>query len=455
VGALFSAPKMLAGLTLALLLGDAAPCGPLDLDAAVALAMDRSDELRIRRAEAAAAGVDESLARALRILPEAQATVVVGPAPAARGDVVSSPDSNRSLKDLGPFGRIDVTAVQPLYTWGRLDAAADAAAAGRRARLELVGDTEGQLRLRVVQLFGGVELAKRLLALAEDVQKALGTARTHVDDALASRSGEVTLSDKHRLEVFSALVAVRAAEAAKGKAQARIGLAATLGLDPAALVLVEQPLPTEPGGAADGAVARADALARRHDLRALDEAIRAREAEIVAEEAALKPQLFAAGQVSLGYAPNRDVQKNPWVRDEFNAFTVGVVLGVRQDLAIPLRSAQARKAAAERATLLTQREGLARLVSAQVDGAVAELEGARARLAAAQAGLQASRALFRASSLDFGVGLIEARALIEGYGLYVESQVAAAQAGYDLLVARARLDQATGAPPPKGPACTP
>lgn len=445
---------MLPGLTLALLLGGAAPCGPLDVDTAVGLALERADELHVRRAEVAAAAADEALARALRVLPEAAATLVVGPAPAAHGTVTDSPNSNRSLADLGPFGRIDVKAVQPLYTWGRLQAASDAAGAGRRAREELTADTEGQIRQRVVQLFGGIALAERLLALAEDVQRALATARAHVDEALEARSGQVLLSDRHRLELFGALVTLRAAEATRGLAQARVGLAATLGVDPEALVLRDQPLPADAGAAPDRAAARADAEARRHDLRALDQALQAREAEVRAEEAALRPQLFAAGQLAFGYAPNRDVQRNPWVLDEFNAFEVGVVLGVRQDLAVPLRSARAEKAAAERATLQRQREGLARLVAVQVDAAIADIEAARTRLVAAQAAQQSGRALFRSSGLDFQAGLLEAKDLIGAYALYVEAQLGAAQAAYDLLVARALLAQVTGAPLAKGTACT-
>jgi outer membrane protein TolC len=318
----------------------------------------------------------------------------------------------------------------------------------------MVADAEGQLRLRVVQLFGGIALARRLLALADDVQKALGKARAHVDAALEARSGEVLLSDRYRLELFGTLVTLRSAEASRALAQARIGLAATLGIDPGALLLRDEPLPAEVGEPPDGAAARAGAEGRRHDLRALEEAIRARDEEVRAEQAARWPQLFAAGQLSLGYAPNRDIQHNPWVRDEFNAFTVGVVVGVRQDLAFSLSSARAGKAAAERATLERQREGLQRLVAVQVDGAVAEIEAARTRLTAARAGQDAGRALFRSSGLDFEAGVLEARALIEAYGLYVETQVGAAQAAYDLLVARAKLAQAMGAAPPRGPACS-
>ena len=48
----------------------------------------------------------------------------------------------------------------------------------------------------------------------------------------------------------------------------------------------------------------------------------------------------------------------------------------------------------------------------------------------------------------------EAKDLIDAYGAYVESQVELSQATFELLLARARLDQVTGAvPKPGGPPC--
>ncbi len=444
---------MLAAALSALLLGAAPPCGPIDLETALALALEHSDQIAIRQAEAAAARADLSLARALRVLPSGSATLLAGPAPRARGDVVSSPDSNRSFSDLGPFGRVDVQVVQPLYTWGRLQAASDAAGAGARARELLVGSAAGEVQLRVVQLYWGAALARRLVAVASEVETALAEADRRIEASLAAGDGVALLSDRYRVDLFRALLRSRTAEANKGLDQARIGLAALFGTVPGRLDLREEPLPTAQGEVPNEPAAVAEAERRRPDLRAADEAIAARDAEIRAAEAEMLPQLFLAGTFSYGYAPNRDQQRNPWVRDDFNLLTLGVGIGLRQDLALPMLSARVRQARAARETLARQRAGLARLVQVEVDGAIAEVTEARARLSAAQAALGSGRALFRSSALDFSAGLIEARSLIEAYGLYVESQVGAARASYDLLVARARLAQVVGEPPRKGTAC--
>jgi outer membrane protein TolC len=436
-----------------LILGSAPPCGALDLDEVLALALERSDEVAIQQAELATARADEALARALRILPSATATLVTGPAPRARGNVVLSTDSNRSLAGLRPFGRVDVQLLQPLYTWGRLDAASDAAEAGVRAREELTQDTTSQVQLRAVQLYWGIALARRLLAIAADVEKALEEADKRVTQALAEGSGEVTQSDRYRVDLFRGALRGREAEAQRGLDLARVGLAATLGLPPERLLLADADLPLAEGDLPDPAAARGAAERQRPDLRALDDALAARDAELKAERAAQLPQFFAAGLFTFAYAPNRDPQFNPWVHDDFRTLTVGAVVGLRQDLSVPMLSARAQKAAAQKATLERQRAGLARLVEAQVEGGVAEVRATRARLLAARDAVGAGRALFRAVGLDFAAGLIEAKTLLESYALSVESQIAVAQAAYDLKLARARLAQATGEPPKTGRPC--
>jgi len=446
---------MLAILPTALLLGAAPLCGPLDLDTAIGLAAARNDEIGAKQAEAIAAHADESLARAARVVPNANLTFLVGPAPEAHGDVTHAIGgaTNRKLDGLRPFIRVEAELLQPLYTWGRLDAARDAAAAGSRAKQELVQDTASQVQLRITRLFWGVALAKKLLGVANEVRSALDDADKRVSKALAKGDTDISPADKYRLDIFRSMVAGRIADAQKGLDLARVGLAASLALPSARLVLKEVAL--EPGAATvpDMATALAAAETQRPDLRALGEGIRAREASVRAEKAAFLPQFFLAGHFSYSRAWNRDIQLNPWVSDYFNELTVGGVLGFRQDFKMPTLSANAEKAMAERATLERQRVGLTRLVEVQVETALVEIRADETRHTATKGALTSARSLFRSSGLDFAAGLLDTKSLIEAYLAYVEAQVNAAQAAYDLLVARAQLAQVVGEQPRKGIEC--
>ena len=261
----------------------AAPtCGPLDLQTAQALALARSDEVGIKRSEQAAAEADRAVAQAIWFLPEFYANVPVGVVPGATLQTVNGQKdpnnitaiesgSNRGLTNLGAFVRVEVNALQPLWTWGRLKAATDAAKAGAEARTFLVDDTANAIRTRVLQLVMGIRLATRLLAIGADVQNALKEADARVQKSLKANDGEITPEDRYRIEIFRSQLTQRIADGERAVQVARVGLAATLALEPEQVQLRDDPLPdTAQIRAPDLANALADAEAMRPDLKALD-----------------------------------------------------------------------------------------------------------------------------------------------------------------------------------------
>jgi outer membrane protein TolC len=440
----------------------AAPtCGPLDLQTAQALALARSDEVGIKRSELAAAEADKAVAFAIKFLPEFYANIPLGVVPGAR--LKTQPDgtkdrnditaiesgSNRGITDLGPFIRVEVNALQPLWTWGKLEAASDAAAAGAQARHHLVDDTANAIRTRVLQLVMGIRLTTRLLAIGADVQSALRQADERVQKSLKANDGEITPEDRYRIEIFRSQLTQRIADGERALRIARVGLAATLALEPDQLQLRDDPLPdTAQIKAPDLPAALADSERQRPDLKALDSGIVAKEADVKASRADLFPQLGIVGQFAWSRAPGRDTITNPYVGDYTNALTIGAFLGIRQNLSFWTVITQANKKEAELATLRKQRVGAVRAIHVEVETAVAELNAAITKREAAAKAVAAGRSWFRSATLNFGVGVADARDLIDAYRGYAEAQFGDAQATFDLLAAQARLAQVTGRVPP-------
>ncbi len=432
------------------------PCGPLDLDTALGLAANRSDEVAIKQADVATAQVDVALSRAIAVLPQSYAQVLVGPDPAAHGNVTTglaglppvtteatnADNTNRSLNNLGVFERVDIQAVQPLWTWGQLSGARDAARAGLRARELLVDDTLSQVQLRVIQLFWGEALARKFLGIANDVEKALADVDKQIAKSLKAEDGQVSPQDKFQVALFRSELAGRKAEAIRGQELARIGLAATLAISSDRLRIKETDLTSSAMQTPNlnDSISRAETA--RPDLLALAAGIQAKKSEVQAKEGALFPQVFIGAEFAYSYAYNRDIQLNPWVGDYFNTLSLGAAVGVRQDLGIWALIAQKNKAKAELLAIERQRDGLRRLIDTQVESAVAELKAAQARASASRDGIAAGKGWFRAAGLDFEAGVGDAKALLTAYRGYVESQINAAQASYDVLVAKAKLDQA-------------
>ncbi|MHB8417278.1 MAG: TolC family protein [Myxococcales bacterium] len=438
---------MIPTLALGALLAAPPRCPALDLPRAIQLAVQRSDEVAIRKAELFASEADLSLARAAQWIPQASATLIGGPAPDAHGNVVTYTGGldNRTFSQLGPFGRIDASVVQPLWTWGQLSAAREAARAGVSARTLLVHDQEAKVVLRVVQLYWGAALARRLLDIAADVEGALDKADKTIAEGIASGESNLGLDDKYRVALFRGQLGSKRADAKQGLSMARAGLAATLAMAEPELALAEEPLPREEPPPLPSAAEALDlAERRRPDLRALDQAVLASDQAVEAARGALYPQVFAAGTFTYAYAPNRTIQLDPWVYDPFNTLQAGIVLGLQQNLSFPLLLSKVKKAQADLAVAQRQRQGLARLVQAEVGEALAEANAALEKERAAKAALGAGKAWFRSTEMNFGVGVASGRDLIDAYTGFVQSQVDMAQAQYELRVSRAHLDQVTG-----------
>lgn len=451
---------MLALLLASVLAVDGQRCGPLDLATAQALVIARSDEVAIQKAQVLTAEADVAVAKSIAFVPEFALLFTTGVVPGAKlvdpskaNDITQIKEgSNRGLTDLGFFGRVEINVLQPIYTFGRIGAARDAARAGLAAQEFLVQDKVNGVRQQTLQLVLAATLTRRLLGIVNDVETALKDVDARMAQSLKDNDGEVSTEDRYRLELFKSELLQRKADATRAQRLARAALATLLVLPEPDLHLKEDPFP-DPGEvkAPDIIAARAEAEKDRPDIRALDKAIEAQEAALHAAWAEQWPQIFIGGQLAYSKAPGRDTITNPYIGDYFNAFTIAAAVGFRQNLSFYMLKAKEDKAAAELAALRRQREGAAHGIDLQVEQAHADLVSAISKRAAARSALSAGKSWFRSAGLNFAVGVGDAKSVVDAYTGYARSQLDDAQSTYDLLVAQGRLNQVLGRGEPPGP----
>jgi outer membrane protein, multidrug efflux system len=458
-----SRPKrndVLALLLASVLAVDSPRCGPLDLATAQALAIARSDEVAIQKAQVLTAQTDVAVATSIAFVPEFALLFLTGVVPGAHLLPGASPNdvtaiqsgSNRGLTQLGFFGRMEVNLLQPVYTFGRISAAQDAARAGLSAQELLVQDKVNAVRQQTLQLVLAATLTRRLLVIVHDVETALKDVDKRMAQSLKDNDGEVSSEDRYRLELFKSELLQRKADAERAQTLARAALSTLLVLPEPDLHLKEDPFP-DPGEVAlpDISLARQEAEKDRPDIRALDKAIEAKRAEVHATWAEQLPQFFLAGQFAYSRSPGRDTITNPYIGDYFNALTIGALVGFRQNLSFFTLKAKEDKVEAELRALERQREAASHGVDLQVEQAHADLVAALAKRKAAQSALAAGRSWFRSAGLNFAVGVGDARSVVDAYTGYAKSQLDDAQSTYDLLVAQGRLNQVLGVGNPPGP----
>lgn len=414
-----------------------------DLGECVDAALAVSPEVRAADADLEIAKALADQANAVRFLPKLDLTWILGPSPEARGDALTG---ETDLTSFNVFNRAEVTFLQPLYTFGRLGAARDAAMAGIDARTAGAAGSRERLTAQVAEAYYGLLLAHHLSDLADEARTEIGKARDRIDRALEEDEGDYTYTDLFKLDRFVFDVEENGNKVIKGRALIASALKRLMGLGMAdSLRLAEESLtPVEAGiGPLSSYL---DRLPRRHDLQQLAAGVRILKAQAEAARAEFYPQLFLAGQFKYSYAPNRDDQSSPFARDDFNFLQAGAAIGLRQSLAFGQTSAKARKMKLEHVKLTYQRD-LARMgASLQIEGAYRDLIEAQANLAAARKARRATRRWFISSRDAFNAGLEEASELIDAVKEYGIIRGKYFEAVYKFNKAWIALNLATGQP---------
>ena len=380
-------------------------------------------------------------ARAARFLPKFELTSVIGPSPEARGNALVG---DTDLSSLSVFTQTEATFVQPLFTFGKLDGAQHAAAAGVRAYEAGVEKSKADLSLQVAEVYFGLQLANELWDLAQEAQGDFQKARDYVAQKLEDDEGDFTYTDLARIDRFAYDVTekVNAAQKAKMLAESAmrllLGLGQTDSLSVDRLGLVQaEPLPL------------ADSLFHanhRPEMHQLDAAIQARKSLVRVAQSDLYPQVFLAGQFKYNYAPNRDDQNSPFAKDDFNFLQLGAVVGFKQSLAFGFNSANVKKARLEHQKLGYQSELAQKGVVIEIEKIYREWLEAQSNVDAAEKSRTATRRWSIAVRDGFNAGLEKASDMIEAVKEYGIIRAKYFEAVFNYNRAWARLQRATGQP---------
>jgi outer membrane protein len=434
------------------LIGAAAFAGTLAVSNAAA------EQLRLGLREAVERGVAEShlvkagaieveragqgvrKARALRILPEATVNVGTGLVPEARGTVVSSPDSSGDLDGLGPYYRLELKLVQPLWTFGKLDSVENLALKGLAAQEARSALTGQSVAFGAAKAYWALAAAARGDVVAGDMRRDFNELTREVEKRLADESSGV--DDADLLEVKSKAYGIDrlyldALELRRHSADAlRQLLALPADSDPSA---VNEPPPAVEIEEAGIATVVARAVDAHPEVRALTAAANALGAKVELQRADRNPVIFLAGGAGVAHAGNRDEQDNPWVKEDFNYQRIGAEVGLRWDANLYRKNIDVSEALDEQRAVLEQLAGLRSKVEVDVRQALRESARTRALLDSARASLKAAKSRLRLVLDTWETGLGEVSDVLDAYEDYYRLRTEEPVREYELNLALARL----------------
>ena len=405
----------------------------LTLDQVIAKAVDNP---RVRMAEedreSAAARVDEAdAARLPRIKGTAFATI--SPKITCQNvDCTETEPHNFAFDFSGVFAGAELDVTQPLYTFGKIQHARDAARAGLAAQAALADEAAGDAASDAAKAYWGLKLARELGDMLDDGIEEIGKAKADFDDKHGA-----TIQDRQRVAVLLATAKAQRADARLAEAQALAGLRAITALpdadiDDSELVAVERALPPQLDTAA-----RPQRVAARSGATAAD-------ALADAQYSQYFPDIALIGSALISDATGAQDPPSAYAYNPYNRAGAGLVVGLQWTIEPWNVKARTDRARADARKSHAQSDLAA--LGARMDGdtALGEAGAAHEKVDAAAEGEKAARTWLAAVLQSQAIGTAEARDLADAYIAWFQMRAQWAQAVFQWNVAVVRLGRATG-----------
>jgi len=368
-----------------------------------------------------------------------------GLVPAARGDINFSPDKQTDLDDLGPFFKLDLELIQPLYTFGKATSAVRAAREGFHAEESRKNHILEELSFRVVQAYWGLASAQKVELLAEDSQESYQLLLSEVQKRVDDEESDVDDADLLEAKSLHFDVERIKQESIERMALARIAFNTLLYLDPNELVSTAvEPSPAfnPEESLLEEIVIMAEKI--RPDIQGLEAATRAIEAKLAIAKSQRFPNVFLFAGLNYAHAGNRQDQTNPFAVDSFNYRSLGAGIGSKWNPNIFQHNAEIHKSRAEYNATMARMRSLKNNIRLDVTKAFFTAQKDLNLLEAARKSLRSTKTWLRVSYDNWEMGIGESWRLIRAYEAYYRMRSLEIEREYAFNISLAKLGNTLG-----------
>ena len=371
-----------------------------------------------------------------------------GPSDCVTTNITPTHDFASYIKNLnGVWFRSDLKIVQPIWDFGKISAGVAAAEAGAAALRQKQAAAASDVELNVAKAYWGVKLARDLLDALDEGSGYVDSAQKKIEEQLSAGTGSATVTDRLRLRTVRAELDARILETKRLAEIAQSGLRTLLGseappeieVDDAAFEPIE--VPTRPV-----TYYEQSALMNRPEVRALDYAVKAKSALATLEQRREYPDLALVATGTFATAPSVQSPNNAYFTNPFNSLSGGLAATLRVPLDLGPKLARASRTRAEAEETDLRRQEALGGIALEVRKAHSELTEAAARVEVVHKGEKAGKAWITAVSQNFAIGIAETRDFSDALTNFFAMRARYLQAVFDLNVAVAALQRATGAP---------
>ena len=371
-----------------------------------------------------------------------------GLAPPLEGTVIypQSTLATRDIQGIGnlqPFFGFGLSGVVPLYTFGKIDTARDAAEANVRVSEWDMEKSRQQMRMDVRRAFFGVQLARDAKYVITDALDRLDKGIQGVKDKLAKGDANVSDVDRLRLEAYKQEVTSQALQAPKGEAYGVAALRFLTGVQ-TGFDVVDQPLSLPDRPLASIAQYLEAARILRPDVNMARAGVQARKAMVAYNRAKLFPDFGLGLGADFISTPSAVSQQDAFASDPWNHFYYYFAFGLKWGLDILPQAARTEQAESQ----LEETRSLERLslgnAMYEVEKAYADTVEAKGREEAWDKAEHIAKQWISIVQDHIDLGTWDERALLEPLRSYGNARVQHLYALMDYNVAMSNLALSSG-----------
>ncbi len=426
----------------------------IDLSEFIEMGMEKSGQAAYERAEINLAENRAESARGQRFLPSIQLNTQHGVIPGVtsdtdlpRNEFYLDPNLSNDWEDWAVFTRAELSAVQPIYTWGAIDNAISAAESAVRASEFEYEAKEAEIMYQYYELYYSYLLAKEMSRLLDDAQSQLNQIERQIRQMQEDGDPDLKEADIFKFEIFEAEFQVQKVEVEQSlRFVERVWSRALNAGDGVVYMPAESFLDPVPFELQDYEYYEEQAMQTRPELRGVESGIEAVERSVEATRAQYLPSLFLGITGSYANTPNRPRQSNPFIINSTNYASAAVGISIRQNLNFSGTKRSVERAQIEHRRMHDLKDALSDGVVLDLNEKYREAVIAETKLHQTEKALTTARNWVRHEQLNYDIGFGDVEDLTDAIRQELETRLELKQNVFDLNKRVAELYKSSGMP---------
>ena len=418
-------------------------------------ALNNSGQMKYQKQDVELAENQIKQAKAQRIVPNMSLNTQHGLVPGVESDVPSlprdefylDPNLRNDWSNWAIFTKFQVSAVQPVFTWGAINKAVEAAKLGAEAAQHSFDAKQADLELRLFDLYYSYILALEIERLLDEAQGKVNQIERQINDMKEEGDSSLDESEVFKFEIYKSEFEIQKAEVEENMRFVTETWNYVLRNEEGTVYEPQIRFLDPVSSDIESLTFYQDAaFNNRPELEALRVGEDATETYITSLKKQNLPGLYLAGYINFANTPNRPRQSNPFIQNNTNLFNGGFGFTIRQKL-----NFFSIKANIERSRIELKKVSLAQ--DAAKDGIMLEVNNnyrqaslADVKVEQTDEALVTSKKWLRQEQLDYDFGMGEVKDLIDAMRKELELKLQLKQRIFEYNSSLAKLNKSAGIP---------